>query len=154
MVKLNKKTLIRFVIIIIIIFSLGVSLDSMGVNLDPRKYSFGKDILDKYVKGNVERFNILNDNSSIQIEDNDKVLKIIEDLSKANMSKYKKDLPKGSKDVYWISISDKDGLAIGLTVYNEDFMDVLIASEKYNNHTTYKILDDSLNMDYIKSLSQ
>lgn len=152
--KLNKKTLIRFVIIIIAIFSIGVSLDSMGVNLDPRKYSFEKDILDKYVKGNVERVNILKGNSSILIEDKDKVSKIIEDLSKAKMLKYKKDLPKGSKEVNWISICDRDGLAIGLTVYNEDFMEVLIASEKYNNHTTYKILDDSLNMDYIESLSQ
>ncbi len=143
----SSRTLIGIIIISILICSI------IAISY-PIKMSFDKDILNKYIKGNIDKIEITRttDNVSKSINNKDDITKIIQDLSKIKMTKYKKDRTTTARDVYYIVIYVEGNQYMGMSIYDSDYIRLLIDFGNYTKQGTYKILKNSFSIKYIESL--
>ena len=142
----SKTTLIGIIVISILI--------SIIATIYPIKMAFDKDILNKYIKGNIDKVKItrMTNYMSQTINNKDDIAKIIQDLSKIKMTKYKKNMPTNIKHTYDIAIYVEGNLSIGMSIYDSDYIRLFIDLGNYSKQGTYKILKNSFSIKFIESL--
>ncbi|SHH62441.1 hypothetical protein [Clostridium intestinale] len=107
---------------------------------------FKDKVLDKYLDSEVTKIKIsrLSDFSEVVIKDKDKISDILDSLSNLQVKKYKDKITK-SYEVYDLAIYEDNGIKIGLTIYNNEYIAFI---DLFGGRSgTFKIIDDKNELD-------
>ncbi|WP_125153510.1 hypothetical protein [Clostridium rectalis] len=136
-----KKFLITMaaVLLIIIIY-----------NYYPKSGSFNKLILNKYFNNEIQDIEICKGTNRKVVKSEDKINELMSYFKSLKLLEYKFRIPYRNVDAFKLSIQERDGTLIRVTIQNKNYITILVIDEYKQKSKKYKIIEGSINKDYIE----
>lgn len=142
----NKKFLI-LLFSILLILALGI-----GYYLYPKTGTLNSFLLNNYNIKNIEQIEIRSTISRQNklIEDKDKINEILSNVSNIKLLRHYGSTADKTKGSIHIFIYDESKIAIEIIIQGKEYINII--NDYDNSNKEYKIIDNSLDLDYINTL--
>lgn len=143
----NRRKILILLFISLLIFCLGI-----GYYLYPKTGTLNGFLLNNYNKENIEKIEIRSTISrqDKSIEDKDEINEILSKFSNVKLARHYGNTSDRVKGAYYIYIYDKNGIPIEVNIQGEEYVNIINDSDK--SYRKYRIIDNSLDVDYINEL--
>ncbi|EHI98270.1 MULTISPECIES: hypothetical protein [unclassified Clostridium] len=138
----------RFVIFLITILSICI----LGYYLYPKNEDIGKLLFSNYQKENIEKIEIRSTSSrqDRSIKDKDKINEILYNISNIKLVRYYGSTVNRTKGSIHIYIYDESKVTTEIIIQGKEYINIINNYDNFNKE--YKIIDNSLDLDYINRL--
>lgn len=140
----NKKNILFLIIILLICI--------LAYYFYPRIITLNSILFNNYNKENIEEIEIRSTSSrqDKSIKDKDEINNILTNFSNIKLVKHYGDISNRTKGSYHIYIYDKNSIPIEIVIQGKEYINIINDHDKSNKE--YKIVDNSLNANYINEL--
>ncbi|UYZ39010.1 hypothetical protein OD350_29420 (plasmid) [Clostridium beijerinckii] len=133
----------------IIIFLISVLVIISGYYLYPRTGTLNSFLLSHYNKENIEQIEIRSTYSGQykSVRDKDEINKMLSDFSNIKLVQHYGSTSDREKGSYHIYIYDENSVTTEIIIQGKEYINIINSSN--NSNREYKVIDDSLDLDFI-----
>ncbi|WP_459479620.1 hypothetical protein [Clostridium saccharoperbutylacetonicum] len=136
----------------IIILLIAVLVVILGYYLYPRTGTLNSFLSNNYNKENIEQIEIRSTYSGQDktVKDKDEINKILDNVSNIKLVRHYGSTENKTKGAIHIFIYDESRIVTEIIIQGKEYIDII--NDYDNSNKEYKIIDNSLDLDYINSL--
>jgi len=136
----------------IIILLIAVLVVILGYYLYPRTGTLNSFLFSNYNKENIEQIEIRSTYSGQDktVKDRDEISKILDNVSNIKLVRHYGSAENKTKGAIHIFIYDKSKITNEIIIQGKEYINII--NDDGNSNKEYKIIDNSLDLDYINSL--